>query len=75
MGDMKKATYTLSIQFTNGGASYYHDITQARAYFLLKQAIARQSDNTDKKELHLNPDFYWGSIARWKISTGWQDFA
>ena len=62
---MKKATYTLSIQFTNGGASYYHDITQARAYFLLKQAIARQSDNTDK----------WGSLARWKISTGWQDFA
>ena len=62
---MKKTTYTLSIEFTNGGASYYHDITQARAYFLLKQAIARQSDDILKGD--------W--IARWKISTGWQDFA
>jgi len=60
---MKKATYTLILEFENGDAIRYGGLTQTQCYEKLNQR--------EEWGWHDIPsDLY---IKRWKIETQWQD--
>jgi len=64
---MKKSKVSLTIEYVNHDLAHYHDITQARAYFLLERQLEQQ-----------NRPFNVASgkwVWRWKITTNWQEIA
>ncbi len=67
---MKKATYTLVIEFDNGDKLRVGGITQTKAYGILKKWEDRfwfssltANDGTDLSKY----------VVRWKLDTGWQE--
>jgi len=71
---MKKAQYTLSVEYDDGNSLHQAPLTQARAYQILRAykdkgwirqpALGSLADHRQSGPLH---------ITRWKLSTGWQE--
>jgi hypothetical protein len=63
---MKKARYTLSVEYDNGDLLRQPYLTQARAYRILKAY-------EDKGWIYRPIGWKPLRITRWKLSTGWQE--
>ena len=64
---MKRARYTLSVEYDDGNSLHQPYLTQARAYQILKAY---------KDKGWIRGSTFLGSplrITRWKLSTGWQE--
>ena len=66
---MKKATYTLTMEFDNGDKLRVGNITQTKAYAILAKWEARYWFSSLTTEDGRDLSKY---VSRWKIDSGWQ---